>query len=359
MRVLHINAGNENGGARTYIVNLMKGQETTDTQASLMTFEDGPVAGMARDNGLNVVVMPQRRQIDLSILTPLVSYINNHHIDVVHTHGPRANFIVSLIRSRINCRWVTTVHSDPRIDFSGIKGKIFLKLNVRALKQADYIFYMNPNLVSYFHSLNIPDSKLEEVFNAIDFKQAIPEPRRQKQFNMLMVARLVDVKNHHLALEALSKLDFDFRMIFVGDGPLMGQLKQQANQLGLQKKVEFVGFHENTGDYYDECDVSMLTSNSESLPTVYLESALHGRPVIATNVGATKKIINENTGWLVEPNNLSQLVEAIKSAHHAWEIDDLDSKGMELYQETKQNYSIEKLAQAVNAGYKTVLKTQS
>ncbi|WP_300562944.1 glycosyltransferase [Companilactobacillus sp.] len=356
MRVLHINAGNEDGGARTYIINLMKGQETTDTDATLMTFEYGPVARMARDNGLNVVVMPQKRQIDLSILTPLVSYINSHQIDIVHTHGPRANFILSLIKNRIKSTWVTTVHSDPRIDFSGLKGKVFLKLNVRALKQADYIFYMNPNLVSYFDSLRIPSSKTNEVFNAIDFKQSMPDPRPQKRFSILMVARLVAVKNHSMALHALAKLDFDFKMVFVGDGPLMVELKNEANKLGLRDKVDFVGFHENTGDYYDECDVSMLTSNSESLPTVYLESALHGRPVIATNVGATDKVIGEKTGWLVQPGNVSQLVQALQAAHAEWDNDDLDSKGMELYQEAKNNYSIEKLAEAVNAGYKAVLK---
>ncbi|AKP68070.1 glycosyltransferase [Companilactobacillus ginsenosidimutans] len=355
MRVLHINAGNEDGGARTYIINLMKGQESTDVDATLMTFEEGPVARMARDNGLHVVVMPQKRQIDLSILTPLVTYINDHHIDVVHTHGPRANFIMSLVKNRIKATWVTTVHSDPRIDFSGLKGKIFLKLNVRALKQADYIFYMNPDLVAYFNSLHISKNKTDEVFNAIDFKQAIPEPQRQKHFSLLMIARLVEVKNHAMTLQALSKLDFDFKMIFVGDGPLMGELKQQTHQLGLDKKVQFVGFHENTGDYYDECDVSMLTSNSESLPTVYLESALHGRPVIATNVGATSKVINDKTGWLIQPGSVSELAEALNDAHKEWENDNLDSKGMELYSETKSSYSIEKLAEAVKLGYKAAL----
>jgi glycosyltransferase involved in cell wall biosynthesis len=355
MRVLHINAGNEDGGARTYIINLMKGQQSTNTDATLMTFEEGPVARMARDNGLKVVLMQQKKQMDLSILTPLVTFINEHDFDVVHTHGPRANFILSLIKKRVKATWVTTVHSDPRIDFSGLKGKIFLKLNVRALKHADYIFYMNPDLHNYFRSLRIADAKTNEVFNAIDFKQAMPDPRRQKTFSLLMIARLVEVKNHQMTLEALAKLDFDFKMIFVGDGPLMAQLKAKANQLGLSKKVKFVGFHENTGDYYDECDVSMLTSNSESLPTVYLESALYGRPVIATNVGATNKVIGEKTGWLVEKGNVSQLVEALNDAHNEWLNDDLDSKGMELYQETKSKYSIEKLAEAVNEGYESAL----
>ena len=208
MRVLHINAGNENGGARTYIVNLMKGQKLIKTESTLLTFEDGPVARMARENGLKVAVLPQKQRFDLSILKPLLAYIENNHIDVVHTHGPRANFIVSRIHKKMSAKWAITVHSDPRIDFSGLKGKVMTPLNLHAMKQADFIFYMNPNLVDYFQSLKSPANKTFEVFNAIDFSSNHPVPRRHLVFNLLVIARLVEVKNHQLLLKALSQVKF-------------------------------------------------------------------------------------------------------------------------------------------------------
>jgi hypothetical protein len=101
MRVLHINAGNEDGGARTYIVNLMKGQKLIGEESTLLTFQEGPVSKMARENGLSVAVMEQKQRFDLSILKPLTKYINNNNFDIVHTHGPRANYIVSLIRKKL------------------------------------------------------------------------------------------------------------------------------------------------------------------------------------------------------------------------------------------------------------------
>ncbi|WP_334329815.1 glycosyltransferase family 4 protein [Companilactobacillus sp. HBUAS59699] len=351
MRVLHINAGNEDGGARTYIVNLMKGQKLTHTESSLLTFEDGPVAKMARENDLKVAVMPQKQRFDLSILKPLIAYINNNHIDIVHTHGPRANYIVSLINKKINAKWAITVHSDPRIDFSGLKGKVMLKLNLHALKKADFLFYMNPNLKSYFEKLKISDDKLFEVFNAIDFSNSNPIPTRHNTFNILEVARLVEVKNHKLLLHALSKVKFNYRLTLVGDGPLMSELQKMTKDLGIDEKVEFVGFKENTGDYYEGCDISILTSKSESLPTVYLESAYYGRPVIATNVGATNKIINDTTGWLVESENEEELIAALEDAYSDWRNDTLNQKGLALYQESRENYSIEKLAELVDKGY--------
>ena len=356
MRVLHINAGNEDGGARTYIVNLMKGQKIIGEKSTLLTFQEGPVSKMARENGLSVSVMEQKQRFDLSILKPLVKYINNNKFDIVHTHGPRANYIVSLIHKKINAKWVITVHSDPRIDFSGLKGKIMLKLNLHALKQADSLFYMNPDLADYFDSLKIDSNKTFEVFNAIDFAGINPRFTHQPTFSLLEVARLVDVKNHRLLLEALSKVKFNYRLTLVGDGPLMDDLRNLTKELGIKDKVEFVGFRENTGDYYQECDVSVLTSKSESLPTVYLESAAYGKPVIATDVGATDKVINDDTGWLIESDNERQLIEALNDAHEVWKDGNLDQKGMALYQEVRDNYSIEELAHKVNDGYEATLK---
>jgi len=355
MRVLHINAGNEDGGARTYIVNLMKGQKITGEESTLLTFQEGPVSKMARENGLSVAVMEQKQRFDLSILKPLVKYINNNGFDIVHTHGPRANYIVSLIRKKINAKWVITVHSDPRIDFSGLKGKVMLKLNLHALKQANSLFYMNPDLEDYFESLKIDSENTFEVFNAIDFSGINPRFVRQPTFSLLVVARLVEVKNHRLLLEALSKVKFNYRLTLVGDGPLMDELRDLVKELNLKDKVDFVGFRENTGDYYQECDVSVLTSKSESLPTVYLESAAYGKPVIATNVGATSKVINDDTGWLVESDNEQELIAALNDAHSLWKDGNLDQKGLALYQEVRDNYSIEELAHKVAEGYEATL----
>lgn len=358
MRVLHINAGNEDGGARTYIVNLMKGQKMIGEKSTLLTFQDGPVSKMARENGLSVSVMEQKQRFDLSILKPLTQYINNNHFDIVHTHGPRANYIVSLIRKKIRAKWVITVHSDLRIDFSGLKGKVMLNLNLHALKRADSLFYMNPDLEEYFESLKININHTYEVFNAIDFTGINPRFTRQPTFSLLEVARLVEVKNHHLLLEALSKVKFNFRLTLVGDGPLMDQLRELTKELHIKEKVDFVGFRENTGDYYQECDVSVLTSKSESLPTVYLESAAYGKPVIATNVGATDKIINDDTGWLIDSEDEQGLIEALNDAHAMWRDGNLDQKGLALYQEVRDNYSIEQLAHKVNDGYQATLNNK-
>ena len=81
----------------------------------------------------------QKSRYDLSILKNISEFINNEKFDIVHTHGPRANFYVSLMKKRITAKWVTTIHSDPFEDFTkqGLKGWIFTKLNLKAFKNID------------------------------------------------------------------------------------------------------------------------------------------------------------------------------------------------------------------------------
>lgn len=146
MRILHMNAGAEDGGGKTHIISLLDQFPTGEVE--LAVFEDGIVAKEARELGIKVHVFSQKSRYDLSILKNISEFINKEKFDVVHTHGPRANFYVSLMKKKIKAKWVTTIHSDPFQDFTkqGLKGWIFTKLNLKALKNIDLFFVVTNRL---------------------------------------------------------------------------------------------------------------------------------------------------------------------------------------------------------------------
>ncbi len=80
-------------------------------------------------------VFLKKSRYDLSILKNISEFINKEKFDVVHTHGPRANFYVSLMKKRIKAKWVTTIHSDPFQDFTkqGLKGWNFYEIKFESL----------------------------------------------------------------------------------------------------------------------------------------------------------------------------------------------------------------------------------
>ena len=105
-------------------------------------FEEGVFQQEAMKNDIQTVTFTQKSRYDLSVLSRVVQFIKNNDIDMIHTHGARANLFGYFLKRLTKVTWVTTVHSDPRNDFlgRGVKGKLFTKLNMAMLKRVDHIF---------------------------------------------------------------------------------------------------------------------------------------------------------------------------------------------------------------------------
>jgi len=137
---------------------------------------------------------------------------------------------------------------------------------------------------------------------------------------VLSLGRLTYAKGHHLAIQAvedLKKRGVEIKMIIVGDGPLLGELKQQVDSMGLHKAVFFSGYIENadTVKYYNAADVFVMpTLTLEGLPFVLLEAMACAKPVIASRSGGNLEVIDDNVnGFLIEPGNTDELSNKIAS----------------------------------------------
>jgi glycogen(starch) synthase len=134
---------------------------------------------------------------------------------------------------------------------------------------------------------------------------------------LLCVGRLVPAKGFDLALAALASIIGRYpnlRMVMAGDGPMRTQLERQAAQLGLSGIVEFLGIVEpdKVLTLINRATLVLVPSRHEGLPTVALQAAFMGRPVVATRVGGLPEaVIDQQTGLLVESGDSHSLAEAI------------------------------------------------
>jgi glycosyltransferase involved in cell wall biosynthesis len=122
-----------------------------------------------------------------------------------------------------------------------------------------------------------------------------------------------EIKGHRYFLEAakmvLEKMP-DTEFLLVGDGPLRPQYEQMASELGIRKKVHFLGKRSDVPMIVANLDVSVLPSISEGLSNVILESMAAGKPVIATKVGGSMETVQEGvTGYLVPPADSRALAD--------------------------------------------------
>ncbi len=125
-------------------------------------------------------------------------------------------------------------------------------------------------------------------------------------------------KGHPVLFEALSELVKtalpDVHLMMVGDGPDETILKDMAKNLGLERNISFFPFTDEPNIIYERLDMTVLPSlNKEGLPNVLLESLSMGVPVVSSNIGGIPEIVVDgDTGFLVEPGNISALAEAIR-----------------------------------------------
>jgi glycosyltransferase involved in cell wall biosynthesis len=135
-------------------------------------------------------------------------------------------------------------------------------------------------------------------------------------------SRLSPWKGQDILLKALPHCPENVVAMFVGDA-LFGeqayvqQLHQLVKDLGLSKRVHFLGFRTDIPQLMSACDLITHTSTApEPFGRVIVEAMLCGKPVIAANAGGAAEIIeHDRTGWLTPPGDARQLAKMIGQCH--------------------------------------------
>jgi glycosyltransferase involved in cell wall biosynthesis len=129
------------------------------------------------------------------------------------------------------------------------------------------------------------------------------------------VGRVVPEKDHGNLIAAVRQLKdrgCSLRVVVVGDGPELDDVKVRVDQVGLAGVFEFPGLVEDVERWYRELDVFVLSSRQEGQPVALLEAMAIGLPCVATDVGAIAATLESGReGTVVEPGSPTALAEGI------------------------------------------------
>lgn len=115
---------------------------------------------------------------------------------------------------------------------------------------------------------------------------------------------------HHL-LDAWKMMPGKHRLQLVGNiEPLIAE---RYRDLLASDRVEVVGFVKDVHPYFAKADVFVFPSLEEGGPQVTYEAALHGLPIIASPMGASRLGDTEGTMIIVEPSQVEKLMEAMET----------------------------------------------
>ncbi len=155
--------------------------------------------------------------------------------------------------------------------------------------------------------------------NADIMTKPINAPESSGPIRIIFVGRLDMEKGVDILLKALAAeadISKRFQLHVVGDGFARPFLENLSKSLELQNIVTFHGYVPHGPEWeklMKSAHALAFVPLHEGAPKVVTEALRFGLPILASKVGAIPTILRENTnGWLVEPGNINQVVDALK-----------------------------------------------
>jgi teichuronic acid biosynthesis glycosyltransferase TuaC len=168
-----------------------------------------------------------------------------------------------------------------------------------AARHADGLITVAAALRDRLVTLGIDADRISVLRNGVDLERFHPSTSTDLRERLglgsralLSVGNLIELKGHHLVIEALRELP-ETTLMIIGEGPERGALERLAHRLGVADRVRFLGLiaQADLPGYYAAADALVLASSREGWANVLLEAMACGTPVVATRVWGTPEVV--------------------------------------------------------------------
>ncbi len=368
MKIMHLISGGDVGGAKTHVLCLLR-ELGKQHQVKLCCFIEGPFAEEAREMGIPTRVMKHKNFFLLR--KELIECIRRGNYDLIHCHGSKANVYSAWIRKKLNIPVISTVHSDPKLDYLGrpLANLTYGVMNRIALHHRDGWVAVSDSMKELLISRDYPGDQIWPIYNGIEFPDKLPHKPRQEYLQSLgldwdencvifgIAARISSVKDMPTLVKAFAqavKVCPHARLLIAGDGEQRQSVESLAKELCPEGSFHFAGWIGDMNSFYHALDVNMLSSISETFPYAITEGARLYCATISTAVGGVPKVvIDGETGLLVEPGDHEAMAECMIRMVREPEL--RTSFGRNLYEKVRTEYSVESMAKRQAKIYESVL----
>jgi glycosyltransferase involved in cell wall biosynthesis len=143
-------------------------------------------------------------------------------------------------------------------------------------------------------------------------------------------------------------------LVLAGDGELRADLEALVGELGMYDRVRLLGYVADMGSWYAAFDAFLLTSANEGAPVVAIEAQAAGVPVVATDAGGTRTVVDDGeTGFVVKVGDIDALVDRLLRLRNDVELRTrLGATGAE---RMRTRFSIERMVDDIDRVYTEIL----
>jgi len=212
------------------------------------------------------------------------------------------------------------------IPLKGVYKAIMLGLARFAFRHGDAVRVISSSTIARakHYAPDLPQVRFMTWSNTDIFQQTQRTVPINAAQDIVYAGVLIPRKGVHHLLTAFAQLDHPSAQLYLVGHPenaaYAGELEQQAQDLDIRERVHFVGnvTQQGLADYFAKARVMVLPSLSEGLGRVVVEAMLLGTPVIGSRVGGIPDMITDGeNGYLIEPDDVESLTDALRKIYEA------------------------------------------
>ena len=189
---------------------------------------------------------------------------------------------------------ISYIHCNPNfIKTWNLLSYIYYKLS-RKFKKIVFVSNEAADSTVFYQKLK---SKIKVIENVVNAKkvQELSILKNTKQYDLLFVGRLIDLKQPLLIIDIIHELDDkNIKCCIVGDGILYNECQKKIEEYGLNKNIDLVGFKSNPYPYMKNSKILLMPSLHEGLPLTCIEAMILNTIVLNSGNGGLSNVFSKN-----------------------------------------------------------------
>ncbi len=255
---------------------------------------------------------------DITLSTKIAEVINEYDLDVLHMHYAVPHAVCGILAkhmSQKDIKIMTTLHGT---DITVLGYDHSLKNAIKfGIEGSDVVTSVSQSLAQQTYDIIETDKEIVTIYNFVrekEFPTKLNTPTSEdEQLKacygiqpdekvLIHVSNFRSVKRIDTIIDTFARVHkaIPSKLILLGDGPELMDMKEKARQLNLEDAVLFLGKQNWVSQFYQISDLVLLLSEKESFGLTLLEAMKSGVVPIGSTAGGIKEVIkHEDTGYIV------------------------------------------------------------